>query len=761
MSKGPLEDAAGRGGRGSVGEGRQDPEAARDFRALADATGLGLWAADAAGRIRYANGALARMLGWSKGETLIGRDLAAFLFEEELARWRTRAALHALPPAEIVEQRFRRKDGSEAWLLVSVAHQATPQRHDGSIGFCVDVTEAHCARVRGDQAAATLARLGDAIEQFFWLENPTTREIIHISPHPERLWGCSAAELRARPDAWMDLVHPEDRERVSLAWPGAKGESAVEFQIVRRDGVVRSIRGRAFPVFDSAGALIRVARTWEDVTDQELVAERLRLQAAALECAANAIVVTDHLGRVEWANPAFSALTGYRPEEFAGQTLSLLKSGAQDDAFYRRLWETITAGRVWHGTLVNRRADGTLYDEEMTVSPVADASGRVRHFVAVKQDVTEARRAAEMLRETQELLSQASDAIVLETVDGRVRTWTQGAERLFGWTTAEALGQPLSELLGLDPPETLAAIRDEVARSGAWEGDLRACPRQRAVLEVASRWSRVTDLSGHPCGLLLVAHDVTVERRLKAVAERAERLDVLGQVASTVAHDLNNVLMAIFAGLPVLQARQADRESREVLDTIEGAAELAQGLVRQILDFARGSSGKQRSIRGGELLLQAAKLARPTLPPDVCFRTAWAPDLWTVEADPAQIQQVLMNLCVNAREAMPRGGTLLLAAGNVVADEALVVATPGLRLGPYLEIRVVDEGTGMPPEILRKLFEPFVTTKERGTGLGLATVYRVIAAHRGAIAVRSEVGRGSEFRVYLPASEPPEAAKGP
>jgi signal transduction histidine kinase len=211
--------------------------------------------------------------------------------------------------------------------------------------------------------------------------------------------------------------------------------------------------------------------------------------------------------------------------------------------------------------------------------------------------------------------------------------------------------------------------------------------------------------------------------------------------------------MAIFGGLPVLQEHHVDGESQEALDTIQRAAELAQGLVRQIVDFARGSSGTRRWFRGSDLLLQAAKLARPTMPREVRFRTAWTPDLWMVEADPTQIQQVLMNLCVNAREAMPGGGTLLLAASNIVADEALVAATPGLCTGRYLEIRVVDTGTGMTPEVQQKLFEPFVTTKERGTGLGLATVYRVIVAHRGAIAVCSELERGSEFRVYLPAAE--------
>jgi PAS domain S-box-containing protein len=301
---------------------------------------------------------------------------------------------------------------------------------------------------------------------------------------------------------------------------GSSGETAIEFRIVRRDGAVRFIRGCTFPVFDSAGALIRVARTWEDVTERALVADRLRLQAAALECAANAIVVTDERGRVEWTNPAFSSLTGYRPDEIAGATTQLLKSRVQDDAFYRRLWETITAGRVWHGTLVNRRADGSLYDEEMTISPVADADGKLRHFVAVKQDVTEAKRAAETLRETQELLSQASDAIVLETVDGRVRTWTQGAERLFGWTTAEALGEPLSDLLGLYPPEKLAEIRDGVAKDGAWVGDLRVRSHAGAVLDVASRWSRVTDLSGKPRGVLLVAHDARRHHRAPPEARR-------------------------------------------------------------------------------------------------------------------------------------------------------------------------------------------------------------------------------------------------
>ncbi|HTP51191.1 MAG TPA: PAS domain S-box protein [Anaeromyxobacteraceae bacterium] len=725
-----------------------------DFRAMAEATGLGLWAADATGQIQFMNGPAARMLGWSRPETLVGRHVSAILFPEDLNAWARRADSE-LPAAELVEQRFRRKDGTEAWLLVSIAHRAASSTRQGSIGFCVDVTEAHRARVSGDQAQAALHQLSSAISEFFWLEDPTTGNLVHVSPHPERVWGLSAADLRARPDAWMDLVHPEDRDRVETAWKGraSSGEWAIEFRIARPGGEVRWIRGSTFPILDPAGALVRLARTWEDVTEKIRVADRLRLQATALECAANAIVVTDAQGRVEWANRAFTALTGYPPEEVLGRGIQILRSGVHDQGFYRRLWETITAGRVWHGTVVNRRADGSFYEEEMTISPVADPDGTIRHFVAVKQDVTESKRAAEALRETQGLLSQATDAIVLEALDGTVRTWTQGAERVFGWSTAEAIGQRFTSLVGLDRPEQLAEIREQVASLGSWAGDLRVRSHAGNVLEVASRWTRLDDLTGAPRGILVVAHDVTAERRLRSIAERTERLDLLGQVAGAVAHDLNNVLTAIFSALPVLHAYHLDAEGREVIDTIDRAAVLAQGLVRQIVDFVRGSSGTRRRVRGAELLLPAVKMVGPTMRGGICLRTAWTPDLWEVDADCTQIQQVLMNLFVNAREAMPQGGTLLVTASNVEADEALVAATPGLRLGRYLEIRVADTGGGMPPEIRQRVFEPFVTTKERGTGLGLATVYRVVAAHGGAVSFSSELGAGTEFRIYLPAAD--------
>ncbi len=733
---------------------------AATFHRMAEASGLGLWAADAAGRILSANRAAARMLGWEI-EELVGHDLAAIAFPEDLESMTLRGSADELQAAQLLERRFKRKDGGEAWLLVSVVRREVAGRNDGWLGISLDVTEGHRARDRADRAEAALLQLGAGISECIWLEDAPTGEITYVSPNAERVWGCAAAALQASPDAWMDIVHPEDRERVTRAWRGgaSSGEIAVEFRILHREGAIRWVRGRSFPVYAAGGKLMQVARTWEDVTERAWVADRLRLQAAALDCAANAFVVTDERGVVEWTNPAFTRLSGYHPEQVLGQPTRLLKSGVQDEQFYRRLWETIRAGRVWHGVLVNRRADGALYDEEMTISPVTDLDGHIRHFVAVKQDVTDARRAAESLRETQELLSQATDAIVLAALDGQVLTWTQGAERLFGLKAAEAIGRDVADLLGLDRPEQLGEIRAAVDSCGSFTGDLRVRSRSGAVLDVASRWSRVHDLAGKPRGLLVVAHDVTARRRLELVAARTERLEMLGQVASAVAHDLNNVLTAIFSALPILRESHTEAEGAEVLDTVDRAAQLAQGLVRQVVDFARGSSGARKKIRGADLLLAAMKLVRPTTPQNIRLRNAWTPDLCTVEADATQVQQVLVNLCVNAREAMPGGGTLLVAAANVAADEELLASTPGLQPGSYLEVRVTDTGCGIPPEIMQKLFEPFLTTKERGTGLGLAIVYRVVTAHGGAIAATSEVGRGTEFRLYLPAADTGEPAR--
>ena len=247
--------------------------------------------------------------------------------------------------------------------------------------------------------------LVNGVQEVFFLYDRDVTTTLFVSPAYERIWGRSCQSLYERPRSWLDLVHPDDLDRVRAALPGTNA-SGIEYRIVRDDGSIRSIRGRTFPVRNARGELYRIAGVAEDGTALKQAEAERPLQSAALGAAANAIVITDAEGRISWVNPAFTRLTGYASDEVLGRNPKLL----QDPSFYEDLWRTIASGRPWHGELLNRRKDGTLYAEEQTITPVLE-DGVIRHFIAIKQDVTERKESERRLRMA---LEKAQEAVHLK-----------------------------------------------------------------------------------------------------------------------------------------------------------------------------------------------------------------------------------------------------------------------------------------------------------------------------------------------------------
>jgi two-component system cell cycle sensor histidine kinase/response regulator CckA len=371
-------------------------------------------------------------------------------------------------------------------------------------------------------------------------------------------------------------------------------------------------------------------RAEEALTQQ---AKTVRLQTAALEAAANAIVITDRHGMIQWANPAFSTLTGYTLQEAIGKNpRELLRSGRHEREFYRKLWGTILSGNVWQGEMINRRKDGTLYLEEQTITPVRDEHGKITHFVAIK-------------------------------------------------------------------------------------------------------------------------HDVTREREMQTQAQRQERLAAVGQLAAGIAHDFNNI-MAVIVLYSQMTARSpllSDRE-RERLATIHDQAQHGARMIQQILDFSRRSVVERRPMDLLPLLKEHVKLLQRTLPEHIEVRFHVGPGKYIVRCDPTRIQQTIMNLAVNARDAMAAGGTLEIGLDEITVEEGQA-PLPAMEAGVWVRLRVSDTGTGIPEELVERIFEPFFTTKApgHGTGLGLAQVHGIVGEHGGHIAVDSQLGEGTTFTVYLPA----------
>jgi len=283
----------------------------------------------------------------------------------------------------------------------------------GTFGVSRDITDRKQAEQALRNSEEQFRQLADNIHEVFFIGEPDPPRLTYLSPAYEAVWGRPRQEAYERADAWTDTIHPDDRARaINLLSRSYQGEQAsADYRIVRPDGSVRYIKARAFPVRDAGGKFCRVVGIAEDVTDAVRAEQQTRLQTAALESAANGIVIASREGRIIWVNPAFTRLTGYPASEVIGENPRLLSSGLHAAAFYQKLWNTILSSEVWQGEIVNRRKDGTLYTEEMTITPVCDAQGTLSHFIAIKQDVTARKQAERALRLTQFSVERASDGI--------------------------------------------------------------------------------------------------------------------------------------------------------------------------------------------------------------------------------------------------------------------------------------------------------------------------------------------------------------
>ncbi len=491
--------------------------------------------------------------------------------------------------------------------------------------------------------------------------------------------------------------------------------------------------------------------TWRDLTVQKMAEAQLRLQSTALQAAANAVVITDRAGTIEWINPAFTTLTGYTATEALGRNPGdLLRSGRHDAAFFRHLWTTILAGQVWQSETINRRKDGSLYTEYQTITPVRAAQGAITHFIAIKEDITARKQAEARLREQAEVIDKAPVAIIITDLSHRVTYCNEGARRLYGFTEAQLLGHTADELFSAETMRVLGPGRSATLATGAWRGVVPIETRDGRRFSAEFIMSLICDGDNKPQHRLSIALDITAKARLEEQLLRVQRLETLGTLAAGIAHDLNNILSPVLMAGPLLRTRATHPTDLRVLDLVEKSAERGSALVKQILSFARGVNAERILLQARHILLEVCQMIADTFPKSILVESHIAGDLWPVVSNSTQLHQVVLNLCINARDAMPGGGTLTLSARN----ETLAEAPDDLPSGNYLLIEVADTGTGMTPEVLARIWEPFFTTKAegQGTGLGLATVRGILAQHGGTITVESAPGRGSVFRVYLPAT---------
>jgi PAS domain S-box-containing protein len=544
-----------------------------------------------------------------------------------------------------------------------------------------------------------------------------------------------------------------------------------------KDGSVYWVWTTIVPFLDSDGKPFQYLAIRFDVSPLKLVEESLRESEKRFrslsESSPMGIFQADTQGQYTYSNARWQEISGLTLEQSLGEGWTQAIYEEDREAVLAQWHDCVQANSNFAGEFRLGKPDGDVRWISVRAAAISNEVGEAIGFVGTHEDISEAKRdevirkqAETIILEQAALLNIATDAIMVRNLDQQVIFWNKSAERLYGWTAAEVLHCNINELFKTTPVTELTQAIATVVEKGEWQGELVKIKKDSTEAVVASRWTLVRDEQGQPKSILTVDTDITDKKFLEKQFLRAQRMESLGTLAGGIAHDLNNILTPILAAAQLLPLTlpNLDERNQHIVQMLVDSSRRGSDLVQQILSFARGMDGQRAVLQVGHLLAEVVNIARQTFPKSIEIeRDISTRDLWTVSADATQLHQVFMNLCVNARDAMPHGGTLSITAENLLADENYVRMNLDAHVGPYVVITISDTGLGMSPEVIERIFDPFFTTKGegKGTGLGLSTAIGIIKSHGGFIDVHSEVGTGSCFKVYLPAAEsevsPPSA----
>jgi PAS domain S-box-containing protein len=567
----------------------------------------------------------------------------------------------------------------------------------------------------------------------------------------ERITGYSISEVIGM--SCQEVTAPESLGFSKMNFNrAAAGESVVfEHVGIRKDGTPFNVSLTQLPIVVD-GKIVGVYGIAKDLAEVKRAARELE---SFFDLSAEMMGIATSDGFFRRVNRAFEHVSGYRdgeltvwpfidfihPDDQEATKTEIAKLGADltTIAFENRF----------------RTQKGDFRTLAWSIRSIPDED----ILYAVAHDVTDRRQKELQIREQASLLDKAQDAILVYDLQQRISYWNKSAERVYGWSSADAIGRDVRALIYHDQREAFDAAHAALLKAGEWTGELKQTARDGRAIVGEARWTLVRKESGEPYSVLSITTDITEQKKVEAQFLRVQRVESLGTLASGIAHDLNNVLAPILMAVGLLKQSHRDENDLKILDSVATSAQRGADLVKQILSFARGDEGQRIPTPPGHLFREIANVINETFPKSLHCDIRLPKDIWPIVGDPTQLHQVLLNLCLNARDAMPAGGTLTLAAENIMLDEHYVAFNREGHVGPYVILTVSDTGTGIPPAIRDKVFDPFFTTKEvgKGTGLGLSTVLTIVRTNRGFLRLASDMGKGTTFRIYFPAEPLPQA----
>ncbi len=762
-------------------------ESEEQFKALFDASPIGISINNAEGRFLQANPVFQKIFGYSE-EELAQHTFKDLTFPDDLPASAVvfRELVEGKRQSFHIEKRYVRKNGSIMWANTACAAIRDEKgRFIYTFAMVEDITEKKASEIN---LRASEEQYRSLFENSYDAVIIATQDGTIEAANPEacRIFGMSVDEICAV--GRKGLVDPMDVRLPTLLEERERtGRFAGELSFRRKDGSL--FPGEVASAFyrdkngePKASIIIR------DIT------ERRREEKALHDLVAGTAAVTGKDFFPELVKFLASAL-GARyalVSECVGPTVDRVRSlafwldrdwrpGIEYDVKDTACEEVLNEGRTcfYKDHVQERFPKDTALVKLQAVcylgTPLFGTDGKTLGHIYVIDDkplnnperaksiisIFAARAAMELQRKKNlekigdqaRLLDEAHDAIVVTDLLHQITYWNRGAEKLYGWSPEDAQGKKMEELLYAVDGEQFKEATIQVTRHGVWNSEVKQRRQDGQEVMVQTRWTLVRSSEGEPQAILSINTDVTERKKLESHFLRAQRMESIGTLAAGVAHDLNNVLTPILLAVETLLEKPDHERLQQLLVMIDSNARRGADMANQVLTFARGVEGDRVPLEARHLIKEMEKIARETFPRTIQLQSRIGPELYMIAGNTTQLHQVLLNLCVNARDAMPSGGVLKLTAENVDLDQEFARMHPEAQPGQYLCMTVSDTGTGIAPDVQGRIFEPFFTSKGigKGTGLGLSTVAGIVRSHKGFINLYSELGKGSQFKVFLPA----------